>query len=72
MSYDELCSILGHYWNGAGVCRRCGDRLRCVCGEFVRQDTLSVHFDRCRKLRQIAELPAMSYTEQIHNPKMHT
>ncbi len=38
-----------HYWSG-GICTSCGERLRCLCGRFIRVDDLDAHIDRgeCR------------------------
>lgn len=46
ISGAALCYVDGgHRWNGTSTCAECGDRLRCLCGQFVREDALDSH--RC-------------------------
>jgi hypothetical protein len=42
------CQYGDHTWRGGSVCVRCGERLRCYCGQFVREDELDVHLETCR------------------------
>jgi hypothetical protein len=43
---DEGC-LSGHYWNGSSICSRCGARLHCACGQFMREDSIDEHMKRC-------------------------
>ena len=36
-----------HRWLGSSICTACGERLRCGCGQFVREDSFDEHFKRC-------------------------
>lgn len=36
-----------HRYRGGGACFECGHRLRCVCGQFVREDGLESHEKAC-------------------------
>lgn len=38
-----FCVAEGCRFNGSGVCSQCGDRLRCFCGQFVREDSFDAH-----------------------------
>lgn len=42
---SAACVMEGHNWSGGGVCNQCGDRLRCLCGQFIRDD--GDHMDSC-------------------------
>lgn len=37
------CHYGDHLWKGTSQCVRCGERLRCYCGAFVREDNLDDH-----------------------------
>lgn len=37
-----FCYMEGHHWDG-GVCRNCGEQLRCQCGRFVTVEKLDEH-----------------------------
>lgn len=39
-----MCAYEGHDWRG-GVCAACGERLRCVCGRFVKVDDIREHIN---------------------------
>ena len=45
---EAFCSMEGHDWRGGGVCVRCGEQLRCGCGQFVRDDDFDAHLRVCR------------------------
>ena len=46
---DPDCHYGDHTWRGSSQCVRCGARLRCFCGAFVRADNMERHLDtRCR------------------------
>ncbi len=36
-----------HLWRGEGACVQCGERLRCICGQFVREDSIDAHLEHC-------------------------
>lgn len=40
------CHFGDHEWNGTSQCR-CGARLRCMCGVYIREDNLNDHYKRC-------------------------
>lgn len=48
------CVTEGHDWSGRGICSQCGDRLRCLCGAFIR-DGDGTHFNRCRTVTRQME-----------------
>ncbi len=41
------CQYEGHEYGDGGACVRCGERLRCVCGQFFRVDGFEEHIPRC-------------------------
>jgi len=43
---DPDCHYGDHLWKGGGSCVRCGVKLRCYCGQFVREDDLLRHLDK--------------------------
>ena len=49
---SEGC-LSGHYWHGSSVCSLCGERLRCECGRFVREDSLEAHVIVCEVLNRL-------------------
>jgi len=50
---DEGC-LNGHYWHGSSQCSLCGARLRCECGQYMREDGIEEHMAVCRVLNKIA------------------
>ena len=46
-----LCQMEGHDYGFGGSCRRCGARLRCSCGRFIRVDTC----EQCPCLNSVHE-----------------
>jgi len=43
-TYDNPdCHYGDHTWKGTGACVRCGKRLRCYCGIFIREDGIDEH-----------------------------
>lgn len=50
MTYLSEGCMSGHYWHGGSVCSLCGERLRCGCGRFVREDALDAHVRECKVL----------------------
>ena len=56
MSYPEglmpsaFCQMEGCNYRDGGVCVNCGDRLRCVCGQFISVRNMDDHFDICRSV----------------------
>lgn len=42
-----------HTWRGTSLCVYCGIRLRCECGQFVREDGFDAHYKRCPWMRAI-------------------
>lgn len=50
---NEGC-LSGHYWAGTSVCSLCGERLRCPCGAYVREDNLEKHLSSCKRIEQLA------------------
>lgn len=37
-----------HLWRGTSTCVLCGERLRCACGCFIREDNITEHvFEKC-------------------------
>lgn len=40
---DPDCHYGDHAWRGTSTCVRCGNRLRCVCGCYVREDNMNAH-----------------------------
>lgn len=61
MSYPEglpataYCIMEGHDYRGGGACVRCGDRLRCECGQFVTDAGFDAHLANCPTMRGIEE-----------------
>ena len=51
------CHFGDHTWRGGGVCVFCGTRLRCFCGQFVREDSIEDHLDSCRWLVTVSGYP---------------
>lgn len=51
---NEGC-LSGCYWGGSSVCSVCGDRLRCVCGAYVREDNLDKHIDNSCRLTEASD-----------------
>lgn len=49
-SLPECVVTNDHYWRGNSVCSACGTRLRCGCGQYVREDRLSEHEPLCPQL----------------------
>lgn len=49
------CSINDHTWNGGGICINCDKRLRCLCGQFIREDGIDKHLESCRYLIKLPE-----------------
>jgi hypothetical protein len=47
--------LSGCHWGGGSVCSYCGTRLRCCCGQFVREDSLELHFRMCPVLSRIPD-----------------
>ena len=43
---DADCYFGDHDWRGTSRCR-CGARLRCICGVFIREDNIDEHVKRC-------------------------
>lgn len=43
------CYYGDHTWNGTSQCVHCGERLRCSCGCYVRDDRFDEHILKCRK-----------------------
>ena len=57
MMLNSYCCMGGHYWNGTSQCVRCGARLRCICGVYVREDNIDEHCaERCRVLLAIPDV----------------
>lgn len=52
------CHYGDHAYHGTGACVRCGVRLRCYCGAFVREDSIEAHFETCRIVLKYASLEA--------------
>ena len=42
------CYYGDHEWRGTSACVHCGERLRCGCGCYVREDNLDAHLETCR------------------------
>lgn len=53
---DPDCHNNDHTWCGGGICVRCGKRLRCLCGQFIREDGVEDHLDSCRWLVSVPDL----------------
>lgn len=49
------CDGEGCHFHGGGICSHCGYRLRCVCGAFIKESGMGVHFDKCRVAAAIRE-----------------
>lgn len=49
---EGICYMEGHDWQGGGSCVRCGERLRCACGQFVAEDGIDSHLRRCPDLER--------------------
>lgn len=51
ISARDLCVMEGCEFGDGGSCRRCGERLRCVCGQFVTVASLEgpdfTHLKKC-------------------------
>lgn len=58
---DPDCHYGDHWWNGESVCSRCGKQLRCICGQFIREEDLDKHIGDeenpgpCPTLRKLGE-----------------
>lgn len=48
------CHYGDHTWNGTSQCVRCGQRLRCGCGVYVREDNMDGHVQRCPRFERLA------------------
>jgi hypothetical protein len=46
-----------HTWHGGGICTLCGERLRCICGQFVTVDGFDAHAAVCPVLRRLVPEP---------------
>lgn len=59
MNYPEgltgaaICQMEGHEWRNGGICIYCGERLRCLCGQFVRSDQLDQHVKNCPTIEEM-------------------
>jgi len=69
---DIIGCLEGCFWNGSSQCSRCGARLRCVCGCYVREDNLIAHETACRVLAGLPRLqrdePAPVYMPETIPP----
>lgn len=53
---EAPCSYSGdHRYGDGGICANCGERLRCLCGRFLRVDQLVEHEKVCPVIEDMAE-----------------
>lgn len=59
ISMNPNCYYGDHDWQGGSRCVNCDERLRCVCGRFLRADSAYAHLDVCpilsEPIRQLRE-----------------
>lgn len=48
-----ICHMEGHEYRDGGICIRCGNRLRCLCGRFVRSDGFETHAKTCSAIEDM-------------------
>lgn len=48
LGLDPDCHYGDHTWLGGSICVRCDKRLRCMCGQFMREDSIEAHLKVCR------------------------
>lgn len=49
------CYFGDHTWRGGSACTRCDARLRCVCGQYVREDN-PAHYDTCKSVAALEDV----------------
>jgi hypothetical protein len=63
LSGADLCYIEGHCWDG-GICPRCLAQLRCLCGQFIRDDGWEKHAPHCPAMRSATEIYGSPPTQE--------
>lgn len=50
LGIDPDCHYGDHTYHGGGICMRCYKPLRCSCGQFMREDGIDAHLERCPRI----------------------